>query len=117
MSDHPHAAVIHSADAPPDAHANHRRDYFRIFWALGILTIIEIWFATLKIDRRAVAALLVGAAVTKAALVGLYYMHLKYEKRSLLWLAAVPFPLAGLYAAFLMLDAHNIIRAITLPWK
>ena len=56
-------------------------------------------------------------AAAKAAYVGLYFMHLRYEKRSLLWLAAVPFPLAGLYAAFLMLDANGVLRAVTAPWK
>jgi cytochrome c oxidase subunit 4 len=117
MSDHPHAAVVHTEVSPHDAHANHRRDYFRIFWVLGVLTVVEIGVAYLKIDRRVVASLLVGLAMTKAAFVGLFYMHLRYEKRSLLWLAAIPFPLAGLYAAFLMLDAHNVLRAITLPWK
>jgi hypothetical protein len=55
-------------------------------------------------------------AVTKAAFVGLYYMHLKYEKRSLLWLAAIPLPLAGLYAIGLLLDASKLLRILTLPW-
>jgi hypothetical protein len=43
-------------------------------------------------------------------------MHLKYEKRSLLWLAFLPLPLAGSYAVFLLLDASNLLRGVPLPW-
>jgi caa(3)-type oxidase subunit IV len=108
----PHDA--HGAAAPHD----HRKDYFRIFWVLTILTVVEVGVTYLTmLPKSVIATLLVGLATTKAAFVALYYMHLKYEKRSLLWLAAVPFPLAGLYAAFLMLDAHGVLRALTLPWR
>ena len=47
---------------------------------------------------------------------GLDYMHLKHEKRGLMWMAAIPLPLAGLYAAALMLDGANLLRVATLPW-
>jgi caa(3)-type oxidase subunit IV len=119
MSDHitPHDTAMthdeHGAAAPHD----HRKDYFKIFLVLTVLTFVEVGVTFLKMPKPIVATLLVGLACTKAAYVGLYFMHLKYEKRSLLWLAAVPFPLAGLYAAFLMLDAHGVLRALTLPWK
>jgi len=107
----------HGEEEPAVAHKDHRRDYFRIFWVLTVLTLVEVGITYLKMPKSVMATLLVGLAVTKAAFVGLYYMHLKYEKRSLLWLAAVPFPLAGLYAAFLMLDANGVLRAVTAPWK
>lgn len=118
MTEHA-AAHDHGHDAHSDAepHNDHRRDYFRIFWVLTVLTIVEVGLTKLPIDRRVMGVLMVGLACTKAAFVGLYYMHLKYEKRSLLWLAALPFPLAGIYAALLMLDANNLLRALTLPWK
>ena len=119
MAEHAHANDHghddHDAHAEP--HVDHRKDYFRIFWVLTVLTIVEVGITYMKMPKAVMATLLVGLACSKAAFVGLYYMHLKYEKRSLLWLAAVPFPLAGLYAAFLMLDAHGVLRALTLPWK
>ena len=113
--------TAHGHDAHGDEahveHKDHRKDYIRIFFVLTILTVVEVGVTYLKLPKAVLGALLVGLACTKAAFVGLYYMHLKYEKRSLLWLAAIPFPLAGLYAAFLMLDAQGVLRAVTLPWK
>src|SRR5258708_7632832 len=108
----------HALEAPHDdsaVRANHRRDYFRIFWVLLVLTLVEVGLSYMKLDRRITATLMVGLAVTKASFVGLFYMHLRYEKKSLMWLAAIPLPLAGAYAAFLMLDATKVLRAITLP--
>ena len=37
---------------------------------------------------------LILLAATKAALVALYYMHLRFEPQRLRWLAAAPLPLA-----------------------
>ncbi len=106
-------AVTH---APAASRASHRKDYFRIFVALFVLTVLEIGVAYSPIPRKIMVVLMVSLALTKAALVGLFYMHLRYEKRSLLWLAACPLPLAGLYAVFLMLDASTVLRALTIPW-
>jgi caa(3)-type oxidase subunit IV len=109
----------HAAHGTPGAtatHVDHRRDYFRIFWVLLVLTIVEVGVSYMKMDKRVTSAIMIGLALTKAAFVGLYYMHLKYEKRSLLWLAALPLPTAGFYAVYLMLDASSLLRATTLPW-
>ena len=122
MSDHAHATdghgAGHDAEHGHDAAAgtDHRKDYIRIFIALLVLTIIEVGITYLKMDRRIMAALMIGLALTKASLVGLYFMHLRYEKRLLLWVAALPLPLAAGYAIFLMLDSNHLFRAITLPW-
>ncbi len=104
------------ATSPAASRANHRRDYFRIFIALFVLTVVEIGVAYSHMPRKVMIVLMIGLALTKAGLVGLFYMHLRYEKRSLLWLAACPLPLAGLYAVFLTLDASAILRAVTHPW-
>lgn len=95
---------------------NHKRDYFRVFFVLFVLTVVEVGITYLKMDRRVMVALMIGLALTKASFVGLYYMHLKHEKRSLLWLAAIPLPLAGAYAIFLVMDAQKVLRALTHPW-
>jgi caa(3)-type oxidase subunit IV len=115
MTEHASHETHGSSGADP-AHADHRRDYFRIFWVLLVLTIVEVAVSYMRIDKRVMSAVMIALALTKAAFVGLYYMHLKYEKRSLLWLAALPLPLAGFYAVFLMLDGANLLRATTLPW-
>ena len=70
----------HGTAAPHD----HRRDYFKIFWVLTVLTGVEVGITYMKLPKSVMATLLVGLATTKAAYVALYFMHLKYEKRSLL---------------------------------
>lgn len=97
-------------------HADHRRDYFRIFWVLLVLTIVEVAISYVKVDKKLVSTAMIALALSKAACVGLFYMHLRYEKRSLLYLAFLPLPLAGFYAAYLMLDGVALLRATTLPW-
>ena len=106
----------HGTPGSAAAHTDHRRDYFRIFWVLLVLTIVEVAVSYMKIDKRLMSVIMIALALTKAAFVGLYYMHLKYEKRSLLWLAFTPLPLAGFYAVFLMLDAFNLLRGVPVPW-
>lgn len=119
MTEHAAARHLTAHSAAPESHAphaDHRRDYFRIFWVLLVLTILEVGFSYLKIDKRIISAVMIALALSKASFVGLYYMHLKYEKRSLLWLAFLPLPLAGFFAVFLMLDAFNLLRGVPVPW-
>ena len=54
------------------------RQYLAIAVVLGILTVVELWAAhlpTLKIP------VLLTLTVAKAALVALWYMHLKFDSR------------------------------------
>ena len=115
MSEHA-SSVPHAADAGVQRVPDHRRDYFRIFWVLLVLTIVEVSVSYTKIDKRIISAIMIALALSKASFVGLYYMHLKYEKRSLMWLAFLPLPLAGSYAVFLLLDAFNLLRGVPVPW-
>jgi cytochrome c oxidase subunit IV len=58
--------------------------YLKVFWSLLVLTILEYGFAKYFESRLAFAALVAGLmvlAVTKAFLVGWYFMHLKFEGR------------------------------------
>ena len=47
----------------------------------------------MPIAKMVIAVLLVTMAVTKAALVAMYFMHLKFEKRTLALVALSPFVL------------------------
>lgn len=59
-------------------------NYMVIFWWLLALTIIEIAWALLPHGSKfALASGLVVAAVIKAVLVALYFMHLKFERKTL----------------------------------
>jgi cytochrome c oxidase subunit IV len=59
-------------------------NYMAVFWWLLVLTILEIAVIYMPI---------VAMAISKATLVALYFMHLKFEKRTLGLIALSPFVL------------------------
>jgi cytochrome c oxidase subunit 4 len=68
-------------------------NYMGVFWWLLGLTIVEVLIIYLHISKMAIVAMLVTLAVTKAALVAMYFMHLKFERRTLALVALSPFVL------------------------
>jgi len=68
-------------------------NYMGVFWWLLGLTIVEVLVIYLHISKMAIVAMLVTLAVTKAALVAMYFMHLKFERRTLALVALSPFVL------------------------
>ena len=68
-------------------------NYIGVFWWLLALTIVEIAVIYLPNAKLAIAIMLITLAVTKAALVALYFMHLKFERRTLALVALSPFVL------------------------
>jgi len=73
--------------------AHHETNYMAVFWWLLALTVIEVAVIYLPIAKMAIAVMLVTMAVTKAALVAMYFMHLKFERRTLALVALSPFVL------------------------
>jgi cytochrome c oxidase subunit IV len=83
-----------------------RREYWIIFGVLTVLTAIEVGVVYIPgISKTLLAIALVGLAVTKAAIVGLFYMHLKHETKVLQWSVAIPMSVPGIYALVLMAEA------------
>jgi cytochrome c oxidase subunit 4 len=72
------------------AEAHHEPNYMGVWVWLLILTIAEIVVALLALTPLAKGILLVGMAVTKAALVALYFMHLRFERVTLGVIALTP---------------------------
>src|SRR5437899_889509 len=70
--------------------AHEEPNYMGIFWWLLALTILELAVIYAPIAKFAIAILLIGLALTKASLVALYFMHLKFEKRTLGLIAMTP---------------------------
>jgi cytochrome c oxidase subunit 4 len=92
------------------AHVN-RKEYFVIFVVLAVLTALEIGVVKMPgIGRTLMVIALIGLAVTKAAIVGLFYMHLRYETRILKLTIAIPMATPAFYA--LVLIAEAAYRAI-----
>jgi cytochrome c oxidase subunit 4 len=65
-------------------------NYMGVFWWLLVLTIMEIAVIYAPLAKLVIALLLIGMALTKASLVALYYMHLKFETRTLGVIALTP---------------------------
>jgi caa(3)-type oxidase subunit IV len=71
-----------------------------VFFALGVLTAIEIWVAT-ALTGGLKAWSLVTLASAKAGCVAIFFMHLKSERNWLRIIALFP-AAAGLYAIVLI---------------
>jgi cytochrome c oxidase subunit 4 len=65
-------------------------NYIAVFVWLAALTAVEVGVVYLPLTKLAQAAILVVLAFTKAALVALYFMHLKFERRTMLIVAVTP---------------------------
>ena len=72
---------------------------------LLLFTMIEIGITFLPIPRWSLILGLLVFMVAKAALVGLYYMHLISEKAALKWVIVLPGLLGALYAIVLVREA------------
>ncbi len=64
--------------------------YMLVFGGLAVLTAIEVGVAFMGFERNVTVLILLALAAWKALLVALYFMHLKWETRSLKVLAAAP---------------------------
>jgi len=84
--------------------AHKEPNYIGVFWWLLVLTVIEIGVIYLPITKFAIAVMLIVLAVTKAALVALYFMHLKFERVTLGWIALSPFILCVFLILMLLPD-------------
>jgi len=93
-------------------HTEHAEpNYMGIFWWLLALTIIEIAVALIPngpfYSKLFQGFLLVGSAVGKAALVALYFMHLRFEKRILGLIALSPLILMIIALLFMLNDIRT----------
>ena len=79
-------AAAHGAD---DHGGEHPR-YFRIWFYLLLLTILEVLFAVYTHNGMFKYTGLVVMALYKAILVAAYFMHLKFEKKLMWVIAAAP---------------------------
>lgn len=79
-------------------------NYIGVFWWLLALTVVEIAVIYTPLARVAIGILLVGFALSKASLVALYFMHLKFERFTLGLIALAPLFLCIFLIFMLMPD-------------
>jgi len=69
-------------------------NYVAVWGMLAILTMVEVAVVYMGLPRRLMVVSLVFLALWKALLVALYFMHLKFEPKRLLYVVLAPLPLA-----------------------
>jgi cytochrome c oxidase subunit 4 len=79
-------------------------NYIGVFWWLLGLTILEIAVIYVPMARLIVVILLIGLALSKAALVAMYFMHLKFERVTLGVIAITPLILCVFLILMLLPD-------------
>jgi cytochrome c oxidase subunit IV len=91
--------------------AEHKHpNYMAIFYYLAILTAVELGVIFLPIHKFYIAVLLCVFAVWKAALVAMYFMHLKLETRTLGLIAVTPLVIATLLVFVLLPDGFAVAK-------
>ena len=91
-----------------DARASHGPSYMAIFWYLAVLTVVEIGVIFLPIGKLAIGVMLVALASAKATMVAMYFMHLKFETRTLGWIALTPVLIGALLVFVLLPDSLGV---------
>ncbi len=81
-----------------------KRPYIQVFVGLAVLTAVEVGVAALQIDKTLQIAVLLLLAASKAALVALFFMHLRYDHRILSIVGGFPLILVLIMLIIFMAD-------------
>jgi len=85
-------------------------NYWYVWLALLILTVVELGVARAPMPKAAMVFLLCVLALAKAALVAMYFMHLKFEPFPLMLIVVTPLVLSALLYIGLVPDAISHIH-------
>ena len=88
-------------------HAHPR--YILIWVILAVLTAAEVGYAFLDLPKVVLAVGLIFMAVSKAVMVAMYYMHLRYEPARLWIMAISPLPF-GVILVLLVITEFGFLR-------
>ena len=89
-----------------ESHHVSRKQYWVIFVYLLVLTVLEVGLVYIPgLGKGLMVSGLLLLAITKAALVGLFFMHLKHETKILKLTVAIPMASPALYAVVLIAEA------------
>jgi cytochrome c oxidase subunit 4 len=96
-----HSAAAHSVPV---------RGYLSVFAALLVLTVVTVAVASLDLSESATVAVAVTIATLKAALVAMFFMHLKGEKPMVFWsLGLTGILFAALFAFVLWTEGDRLV--------
>ncbi|HVP42336.1 MAG TPA: cytochrome C oxidase subunit IV family protein [Terriglobales bacterium] len=93
-----------------ESHAHHSHTLFFVVWgALLVLTGIEVYLGYQNLQPVKMLSILLVLSVVKAALIILYFMHLKFEIRRMRWVLMTALVIClGLMSMFFA-DAARIL--------
>ena len=87
--------------------AHKHPNYMAIFWYLAILTVVEVGVVFLPFGKVVNGTLLCALALGKAALVAMYFMHLRFDHAWFSYVFIGPLIIAiGLAISLLWLFGH-----------
>jgi len=85
-------------------------NYMAIFWYLLVLTVAEIAVIYMHLPKFTLGVLLCAMALAKATMVAMYFMHLKFETRTLGLVAVTPLVIATLLIFVLLPDGFAVSK-------
>jgi cytochrome c oxidase subunit 4 len=62
-----------------------RNIIFTVWGSLLAMTAVEVFLAYENLALKLMFSLLIGISVLKASLIVAYFMHLRYERRGMIW--------------------------------
>lgn len=92
-----------------EQHDGGYRSYLVTWFWLLVITILEVAIVLVRVPRVLLAISLMTLALMKAALIMGYFMHLRYERLSLIYAVVLPmFVLVVVLFGFVGPDAVNV---------
>ena len=82
-----------------DADAHPHPNYMAVFYALFAITVAEVGIVYVPMPIALLVSILMVMALVKAGMVALYFMHLKYDNKTLTVIAATPLLLVAIAVA------------------
>ncbi len=82
--------------------------YMAIFLWLFVLTVVEIAVIYMPLVKTVIVILLVSLALSKATLVAMYFMHLRFERLTLGLIAVTPIAIGALLVFLLIPDSSAV---------
>ncbi len=93
-----------------EEHEGGYRTYLVTWFWLLVITVLEVAIVLVRVPKALLAISLVTLSLMKAALIMGYFMHLRYERLSLVYAVVLPLFLAVVLFFGLAPDAVNVFR-------
>ncbi len=93
------------AGEPAHPHIAPKAEIFKVFFALIILTGLELGVVYIIHAKKLLISALISLALAKAYAVAMYYMHLKGETKIMKFMVYLPLVAPPFYAIVLMAEA------------